>query len=195
MRIFEWLLDAVAGWTAIGLLGTMLAVATRDRKRAWRGAAWIVVVWVVYLGALLLVGRFQEQRVLAKGQEVCFDKVCYAVLGTTMVGEFKGAGGQLVQVDVRMTNRSGDVRGVEGLHAYLVDEKGSQWPQTTGVGGNALTAVMSAGHQTVSEPVFRVEGTPGGLSLVLTRGWTGWGWLVIGDTDSLLHRPDLLRLQ
>jgi hypothetical protein len=45
-----------------------------------------------------------------------------------------------------------------------------------------------------SQPVFRVQDTPRELSLVLTRGWTGWGWLVIDDTDSLAHKPTVLRL-
>ena len=196
MRVFEWLLGGMAGWTAIGLLGTILSVAVGDRRKVRRGLAWLAGVWVIYLGALLLVSRYQSQRVIAPGQEVCFDKVCFAVTGTTTVGEFKGAGGgQLLQVGVRMTNRSSDLRGVEGLQAYLVDGSGRRWGQTVGVGGVALTSRLPVGRQTESDPVFRVDGMPGELSLVLTRGWTGWGWLTIGDTDSLLHRPDLLRLE
>ena len=196
MRVFEWLLRGVAGWTAIGVLGTLLALATGDRPRARRGVLWIVGVWVVYVGALLLTSHFQVQRVLAPGQEECFDMICYAVTGVQSVGEFKGRGdGKLVQVAVRVTNRSSERRGVSGIEAYLMDGSGSRWGRTVGLGGVPLTLQLPAGGQTESQPVFRVEGDDRELSLVLTRGWTGWGWLVIGDTDSLGHRPTALRLR
>ncbi|RXH55091.1 hypothetical protein [Granulicella sibirica] len=196
MRVFEWLLGGVAGWTAIGVLGTLLALATGDRPRARRSVLWIVGVLVVYVGAVVLTGHFQAQRVLVPGQEECFDRICYAVAGVQSVGEFKGrGGGRLLQVAVRVANRSGEQRAVNGIEAYLMDGSGSKWGRTVGLGGVPLTLRLPAGGQTESQPVFRVEGGDGELSLVLTRGWTGWGWLVIGDTDSLGHKPTALRLR
>ena len=195
MRVFGWLLAALAGWTGIGLIGTVLALATRDRRRAWRGLGWMVTVWVIYLGVLLGVGRWQGQKLLEVGQEECFGPTCYSVTNVSSVGEFKGlGGGNLVQVGLRVRNGGSETAGVEGLRAYLIDSEGRKWGQTRGVGGVALTVALPPGGVTVSEPVFRVEAA-GGLRLVLTRGYAGWGWLTIGDTDSLGHRKTLLRLE
>ena len=112
------------------------------------------------------------------------------------MGEFKGQGrGNLVQVGLRVRNGGNEFAGVEEIRAYLVDASGRQWGQTRGVGGVALGVALPAGGVTVSEPVFRVESGATGLGLVLTRGYSGWGWLTIGDTDSLGHQRTLLRLE
>ena len=195
MRVFGWVLAAVAGWTGIGLAGTVLALKTGDRRRAWRGLGWIAGVWVVYVTLLLGVGRWQGQKVVGLGQEECFGGICYSVIGVSAVGEFKGNGvGNLIQVEVRVRNEGTDYDGVEGLRAYLVDRDGQKWAQTRGVGGVALTVALPPGGMTVSEPVFRVERAVR-LGLVLTRGYSGWGWLTIGDTDSLGHPRTVLRLE
>jgi hypothetical protein len=196
MGVFGWLLAALIGWTAIGVLGTLLAMATGDRRKAWKGGGWIVGVWTIYMAALLAVGRLQGQRVLAIGQEECFGKTCYAVTGYDAVGEFKGeGGGRLVQVRVRVRNGGPENAGVEGMRAYLVDAQGRRWWQTRGLGGIALAVSLPAGGLAVSEPVFRVAEGADGLGLVLTRGHVGWGWLVIGDTDGLGHRHTVLRVE
>jgi hypothetical protein len=46
----------------------------------------------------------------------------------------------------------------------------------------------------MSEPVFKVAGDANRLGLVLTHGWRQPGVLVIGDSDSLLHRRTVVEL-
>lgn len=194
MQVAAWALRGMVGWTAIGALGTWASLARRERGKAWRGMGWIVGVWVCYLGVVVGVGRYQGQKVLGRGEEECFGEVCFTVSGVREVGEFKGAGGgRVVTVAVRMVNRGADGAGVEGLRGYLVDGRGREWAETAGVGGVALSARVPAGRETESAPVFRVDGDAAGLGLVLTRG--GWGRLRVGDTDSLGHRPTVLRVR
>ena len=57
-----------------------------------------------------------------------------------------------------------------------------------------LTARVAAGDSVVSEPVFKVAGDATGLELVLTHGWKQPGMLVIGDSDSWLHRRTVVKL-
>ncbi len=195
MQVAGLAAGALAGWTVLGVLGTWLSVATGDRRRAWRGVGWMVGVWGVYLGVLVGVARVQGQRVLGTGQEECFGAVCYAVTGARAVGEFKGeGGGKVVTVSVRMRNAGEEGASVSGMRCYLVDSRGRRWGQTVGLGGVALSARIPAGRTTVSEPVFQVAGDAVGFGLVLTRGWEGWGWLRVGDTDSLGHEPTVLRV-
>ena len=182
----------LAAWTLLGALGTLIAHRQGDRPKARRYGLTIAGVWAAYIVALLLTAHVQPQRVIAPGQPECFEQVCYSVVSVQSVGEFKGmGGGNLVQVSIRIANRSDETRGVKGLEPYLIDATGRIWPQTTGLGGVPVTLRLPAGGEATSQPIFRVQGSPPGLALVLTRHYRSWHWMVIGDPDSPGHRPTL----
>ena len=196
MNLRELLLLGVAGWTAIGALGVSVSVARRERGKAARGAAWIGGVWVVYLAALVTVSLVQPQRAVGMGQEQCFGEMCFAVVGVDEVpGFLVRDGSRLVRVAVRVTNRGrGKVQSERLMRAYLVDAQGRRWEESAGVNGVPLTARVEAGDSTVSEPVFKVPHDATGLELVFTHGWKQPGVLVIGDSDSWLHRRTVVKL-
>ena len=169
----------------------------------WGSAEGLAGFAVAWRGLANLSGGFVGGWAVAGGEgdwggadEECFGATCYSVTSVNSVEEFKGQGrGNLVQVGLRVRNGGKDFAGVDGIRAYLVDANGREWGQTRGVGGVALTIALPAGGETVSVPVFRVDSGARGLGLVLTRGYAGWGWLTIGDTDSLEHRRTALRLE
>jgi hypothetical protein len=196
MNLPELLLLGVVGWTAIGALGVSVSLARREQEKAVRGAAWIAGVWVVYLGALVTISLAQPQRVVAMGEEQCFDEMCFAVVGVDEVPGFLiRDGSRLVRVSVRVTNRErGRAQSERLMRAYLVDGKGRRWEESAGVNGVPLTARVEAGKSVVSEPVFKVARDATGLELVLTHGWKQPGVLVIGDSDSWLHRRTAVKL-
>src|ERR1700736_2787186 len=90
MNVRELLMLVLVGWTLLGLLGTLISLVRQERAKAIRGVRWIVVVWVVYLGVLVGVSVGQRQRVLAMGQEQCFDEMCFAVMAVDEVPRFLG---------------------------------------------------------------------------------------------------------
>jgi len=53
---------------------------------------------------------------------------------------------------------------------------------------------VAGGDSVVSEPVFKVAADASGLGLVLTHGQWQPGLLVIGNSDSLLHRKTVMKL-
>jgi ABC-type uncharacterized transport system substrate-binding protein len=53
---------------------------------------------------------------------------------------------------------------------------------------------VAAEASVVSEPVFEVAANATGLGLVFTHGWRQPGVLVIGYSDSLLHRRTVVAL-
>jgi hypothetical protein len=63
-----------------------------------------------------------------------------------------------------------------------------------GVNGVELTVRVAGGGSVMSEPVFKVGADASGLGLVLTHGRWQPGVLVIGDSDSLLHRKTVVAL-
>jgi hypothetical protein len=99
-----------------------------------------------------------------------------------------------VRVSVRVMNNGRKMQGEGLIWAYLVDAQGRQWKQSPGVNGVELTARVAGGGSVMSEPVFRVAGNATGLRLVLTRGRWQPGMLVIGDSDSLLHKKTVVEL-
>jgi hypothetical protein len=196
MNLRELLLWGVAGWTGLGALGVSVSLMRREREKALRGMAWIAGVWVVYLAAVVTVSLVQPQRVAAMGEEQCFDDLCFVVVGVDEVPGFLiRDGSRLVRVSVRVRNRGQSKAQSEGLiRAYLVDGQGRRWDESAGVNGVRLTARVAAGDSVVSEPIFKVASDARGLGLVFTRGWRQPGVLVIGDSDSWLHRRTVVEL-
>jgi hypothetical protein len=196
MNLRELLLWGVAGWTGLGALGVSVSLMRREREKALRGMARIAGVWVVYLAAVVTVSLVQPQRVAAMGEEQCFDDLCFVVVGVDEVPGFLiRDGSRLVRVSVRVRNRGQSKAQSEGLiRAYLVDGQGRRWDESAGVNGVRLTARVAAGDSVVSEPIFKVTSDATGLGLVFTRGWRQSGVLVIGDSDSWLHRRTVVKL-
>jgi hypothetical protein len=195
MKATEILLLGLAGWTAIGVVGVGVSKARGERQRVRRGVAWIVAVWAGYLCVVIGVSLGQRQRVVAVGEPQCFDEMCFAV---TRVEEVPGFlirdGRKLVRVSVQVRNRGRKARNDGLIRAYLVDRQGRRWEESPGVSGVELTARVSGGGSVVSEPVFKVAGDATGLGLVFTHGRRQPGVLVIGDSDSLLHKKTVVRL-
>lgn len=195
MNLRELLLAGLAGWTAIGIVGTAISLVRRERRRAVRGLAWIAGVWVVYMGVLLTVSLKQRQRVVAFGQPQCFDEMCFTVVG---VSEIEGLpaqdGRRLVRVTVRIANRGHKPESEDLIQAYLIDHEGRLWGESPGLSGVRLTTRVPAGQSVLSEPVFAVSEDATGLKLVFTRGHRQPGVLVIGDSDSLLHQRTVVPL-
>jgi len=200
MSLQELLLIALAGWTGIGIVGVVVASVRRERGRVRKGLIWLVGVWVVYMGVLVGTSLLQPRRVVAMGQDQCYDEMCFAVMGVDEVPRYLGLtgygdGSRLVRVTVRVTNRGKGRTESEGLiRAYLVDGQGRRWEESRGVNGNRLTGKVEAGGTMVSEPVFKVAGDATGLGLVFTHGRWQPGVLVIGGSDSLFHRRTVVLL-
>ncbi|MBB5318392.1 hypothetical protein [Tunturibacter empetritectus] len=195
MRLTELLLAGVAGWTALGVVGVGVSWLRGERARVRRGIAWLAGVWVVYLAILIGVSLGQRQRVVVVGQPQCFDEMCFTVAGVEEVKGFMVRDGwRLVRVTVRVTNRGRSAQSDSLIQVYLTDAQGRRWEESAGVNGVGLTTKVGGGASVVSEPVFKLAGDATGLRLVLTHGWKQPGFLIIGDSDSVLHRKTVVAL-
>jgi hypothetical protein len=195
MKVTELLLLALVGWTGIGVLGVGVSLWRGENQRVRRGVRWLVGVWVVYLCVLVGVSLRQRQRFVAMGEPQCFDEMCFTV---TKVEEVPGFlikdGRRLVRVTVLVANRGRKTQSEGLIWAYLVDAQGRRWLESPGVNGVGLTAKVKGGGSVVSEPVFKIAANATGLGLVLTHGRWQPGVLVIGDSDSWLHKKTVVAL-
>jgi hypothetical protein len=103
-------------------------------------------------------------------------------------------GRRLLRVSVRVTNKGRKTQSEGLIRAYLVDGQGRRWEESPGVNGVGLNVKVSGGDSVVSQPVFKVAADATGLALVFTHGRWQPGVLVIGDSDSLLHRKTVVGL-
>ncbi|WP_263367568.1 hypothetical protein [Edaphobacter bradus] len=195
MTFRELLLLGLVGWTAVGHLGVALSFAMQQREKALRHLGWIGGVWAVYLAALLVTSLLQPQKTVAIGQRQCFDEMCFTVTGADeMPGYLIRDSSRLVRVKVSVTNRGHHTESESILEAYLIDRQGRRWNEVPGLTGVRLTTRVPAGGSVVSEPVFKVAGSASGLGLVFTHGWKQPGVLVLGGSDSLLHKRTVVWL-
>jgi hypothetical protein len=197
MSFWELLLLALVGWTGVGALGVAVSMHQGQRTKARRHMAWIIWAWVVYLAALAVTSLLQPQKVVAMGQDQCFDDMCFAVTGVEEIpGFLVRDGSRLVRVSVRISNRGrGETRSEGLIRAYLMDAQGRRWEESAGVSGVRLTARVTAGSSVVSEPVFKVAKDASRLELVFTHGWRQPGVFMIGDSGSLWHKRTVVPLQ
>jgi hypothetical protein len=195
MKATELLLLGLVGWTAIGVIGVGVSSWRGERERVRQGVAWLVGIWVVYLCVVIGVSLGQRQRVVAMGEPQCFDDMCFAVIRVEEVPGFLIRDGRrLLRVSVQVRNRGRKAQREGLIRAYLVDGQGRRWEMSPGVNGVELTARVAGGGSVISEPVFKVAADASGLGLVLTHGRWQPGLLVIGGSDSLLHRKTVVAL-
>jgi hypothetical protein len=195
MKAAELLLLGLVGWTAIGVIGVGVSRRRGERQRVRQGVAWLVGVWVVYLFVVIGVSLGQGQRVLVMGEPQCFGDMCFRVIRVEEVPGFLIRDQRrLLRVSVQVTNRGRRAQSDGLIRTYLVDGQGRRWERSAGVNGVQLTTRVAGGDSVVSEPVFKVASDAAGLGLVLTHGRWQPGVLVIGDSDSLLHRKTVVAL-
>jgi len=195
VKIAEWLLLAVAGWSAIGVAGIAISMARGRKEEAVKHTAWLATVVGVYLLVLLGVSAIQKQRVVAIGQDQCYDKMCFAVIAVDEVpGLVAGDEGRVVRAAIRVANHGRSAEAERLIEAYLVDSKGREWGPLPGLSGNRMVSRVAGGSQMLSEPMFRVAKDSTGLGLVFTHGSWQPGRLVIGDSDSLGHKRTVVML-
>jgi hypothetical protein len=194
MKATEILLIGLVGWTAIGVVGVGVSLWRGERGRMRRGVGWLVGVWAAYVMVVVGVSLAQRQKVVQIGEPQCFDEMCFTVIRVEEVPGYLIRDGRLIRVSVEVRNRGRKAQSEGLIWAYLVDAQGRRWEESAGVEGVGLTARVTGRGAVVSEPVFKVTGDAKGLGLVLTHGRWQPGLLVIGDSDSLLHRRTVVEL-
>jgi hypothetical protein len=195
MRVTELLLFGVVAWCAIGAIGIAISLIRERRAEALKHTVWLALVAGAYLLVLLGVSVFQKQQVVRIGQDQCYDEMCFAVVGVDEVpGLEAGDDSQVVRVAIRVTNRGHSAEAEGMIEAYLLDSRGRVWEPLAGLSGNRLNSRVAGGSQMLSQPMFRVAKDAAGLGLFFTHGSWQPGRLVVGDSDSLGHRPTVVPL-
>jgi hypothetical protein len=164
---------------------------------------------VAYAIVLVTVSLTSHQTVLRMGETRCFDEWCISVERVARASEVGNptapvrARGIFYVVKVKVSNaaRRRAQRAVDA-RLYLIDPTGHWYDSSPeaqraldamGVGGNDLTTRMPPGGSFERSVVFDLPREAGDLGLVVSHG-NFPGVLIIGDSQSFLHPPTVVKL-
>ena len=206
MSIFDLLLILLVLATAAASMAAVVLLFMRRWAVAGRFLAGVVAAWIVYLGAGTLVAVRAPQRIMAHGEDRCFDEMCFAVMGWNRIPSTTTSGAanarrSLYIVRIRISNRSlGRAQRESGRKGVLIDRTG-QFYEVSKEGMRALTPVGAPPY-----PGLDAEVGPGQsletmlvFDLPTAVDYPGFALesdlainparIVIGDEEHFLHWP------
>jgi hypothetical protein len=211
MTIFDVLFVALCLATVTAVITVFAQLFRRRSRQAVRVLAVYAVCLALYLCALIAVSLTAPQRVLAIGEDRCFDDWCIAVDAvdtTDVLGQGEDeitADGAFYIVTLRLSNHgrgrpqrasSTAVRLRDGRgRIYDVSPRGQEAYESVHGPAVPLTATLEVGTPVVTVRVFELPADAGSLGLTVEHpeGF-GPGRFVISDESSFLHKPTLIRL-
>jgi hypothetical protein len=205
MGIFDLLLIVTFFAVLLGVLGLLMALVSR-RWVLLRGIALgLAIAMGVYVLVLAGVALLSPQRVLAMHQPRCFDDWCASVEGVATrpaIGAAQ-AEGTFYLVEIKVSSRArGITQRARDAAVTLLDEQGGRYEPSaagqaaldaTGESGARLDSLVKAGGWFTHTAVFDLPAEAARPVLVLTHGAFP-GLIVIGDEQSWLHKPTIVRL-
>ncbi len=190
----------------ISLAALLIALIVRKARLAGRIALAIAAYVILYALALVTVSLASPQQVLGMDQDRCFDDWCIAAVGVKVqpaIGATR-ARGQFALVTVQVTSKARGIRqrAVDAA-IYLLDSSGRRYDPSP-EGQQALEAANLAGQplNTYLDPdgsfthtaTFDLPAGAKPYALVATHGLFP-GRLIIGDSQSFLHKPMIFEIR
>ena len=195
MTIFD-LLFIVIVFASAAMLAVVIAAALRGRgSQAVRLLAALGVSLALYLGVIALVALASPPRVMALGQDRCFDDWCVAVEDSARSESPKGAE---LTVTLRLSNRARRAPQREnGIAVAVVDDEGRRFEAAAKHEDAPFNILLPPGESVTTTRTFEVSGASGQLNVVVEHaGFSRFpGMFIIGDDSSLFHKPTIVRLR
>ncbi|HEU5346150.1 MAG TPA: DUF4352 domain-containing protein [Ktedonobacterales bacterium] len=209
MSVFDLLfLASLAGGAAALTSAVMVAASGR-----WAAARAILLALVgyalLYTLAIVAVAEFTPQRTIPMGQPQCFGDWCTAVASASQTGALTAGGqtvaaqGRFLVVTLRVTSTAKRVSQREQISdVYLLDHAGRRYEISVpgqnalidaGQSGQLLDTLIDPGASFTHTVVFDTPADDTGFAIVIAHD-TFPDIAIIGDDQSLFHRPTLMRV-
>jgi hypothetical protein len=159
-----------------------------------------------YTTTLIAVSLLSRGETLQIGEARCFDEWCIAGTSALRQPSIGGARarGIFYVVTLRVSSESrGRPQRETDVDTYLLDARGRRFDvsvagadalQRAGLAGQPVTSVVAPGGSLESRLVFDVALDAAGLGFVKASHSGFPRRLIIGDPESFLHRPTVVRL-
>jgi hypothetical protein len=194
LTIFD-LLFMFVFFVSVTALGAVIIFTLRKRMmQAARLLALYGVCLAIYLAVIVAVSLASPQRVLAVGEDRCYDDWCIAVDDIT---RFESSVSTQYTVTLRLSNRARRVSQREnGMVVYMRGEEGRRFDSAAEPSDIPFNTLLQFGQAVTATRTFIVTGSSGDLVLVIEHEGSSRfpGMFIIGDDSSLFHKPMILHL-
>ena len=194
MTIFDFFFIVIV-FASLAMLAVVILIALRGRLRqAVKLLAMIGVCLALYLGVIVVVSLASPPRVMALGEDRCFDDWCLAVDDIARSESPTRTG---YTVTLRVSNRARRAPQREnGIVVAMLDEKGRRFEAAANLEDAPFNVLLQPGQSVTTTRIFDVSGSSGPLYLVVEHaGFSRFpGLFIIGDDSGLLHKPTIVRL-
>jgi hypothetical protein len=212
MTIFDLLFIIVV----LASVAVLAVVVIRALRGCLRQTVKLLVLYgicmAVYLGVIVVVSLTSPQRILALGEDRCFDDWCAAVEDVTVAREL-GQGEHIAKADgvfyvvtLRLSNRGrGRAQRASSVAVHLVDSQGRTYdvsPKGQGAfeaqqgPAASLTSTLLVGQPLTTVQVFDLPYDARDVALTIEHPvGPSPGLFIIGDDASLFHKPTVVRLR
>jgi len=194
MTIFD-LFFILIFFASVAMLAVVVVTALRGRGRqAVTRLAALGVCLALYLGVIALVSLASPPRVLALGQDRCFDDWCVAVENAARAPSPTRTE---LTVTLRVSNRARRAPQREnGVAVAVLDEAGRRFEAAAQGEDAPFNILLQPGESVTTTRTFDVSGASGQLDLAVEHaGFSRFpGMFIIGDDSSLLHKPTIVHL-
>ncbi len=189
MTLFDLLFLVVFLATLIALIVAAYKSLRGRIAQAGRVLVGVVLFWAIYLCVVIAVSLSTPRRVIAMGEDRCFDDWCIAVEGVS------GGSGKL-SANLRVSSVAKRIQqGAPDTFVYLEDVDGKRYPSRPTGDQPSFATRIGPGE---SFKTVREFGVPEGVriaGLVVRHGSTGPGAVVIGDDSALFHKPAIVKIR
>lgn len=205
MMIGDLLFIAVVLTVLIVLIRALYLLARRRYGPAGRVFLRLGIGLVVYFAVLISVSLVARQKILAMGQDRCFDDWCLAVENASTAakigavssqGEFHivslRVSSQAKRVSQRALDASVYIADTQG-HRYEPSDAGQRAYEAQSGAARPLSDRLEPGESYTTVRVFDVPRDAQGLGLVVEHGAFP-GCIIIGDSQSLFHKRTVTML-
>jgi len=144
-------------------------------------------VWIIYLGIVVAVSLATPRRVVAVGEERCFDDWCITVLGKSA--------GPPIAVTLRVSSQAKRVRqSAPDTTVYLEDTGGKRYSPRSMESQPSFGTMIGPGESFETIRLFDVPANVRILGLVV-RHSTGPGAVIIGEDSAVFHSPAIVKFE
>lgn len=194
MSLFDLLFLLIVLATGVTLAAVAITAFTGRRRAAAGLLGGYGLCLALYLGVVAAVSLASPQRILARGEDRCYDDWCIAVVDAARVEQ---PGGIRYVVLLRLSNRGrGTPQRENGIVAYVLDEQGRRFDPIPDPTQAPFNTLIEPGRPVATTRTFGVSGAVGQPVLVIEHAGASRfpGLFIIGDESSLFHRLLIARL-
>ncbi len=190
MTVFDLVFIGVFLVAVLLLLATVVAAVRTRRRRALGLLRGLGALASVYLTIVIVVSLASPGRTIQRREPRCFDDWCVSV---EQVDQAPAGTDISYSVAIRLSSRArGRPQRENGVTVYMLDDRGRRFEAQEDPDAVPMNVLLHPGESVIARRQFLLPVDTRNPGLVIAHGRFP-GMFIIGDDQSLLHKPSVVR--